>query len=82
MTCEQVQELIHAYIDGELDLVNNLAIEGHFGECEVCQSDYRGHLNLVALVQCCAQNFAAPDILRKRIEKQIDSAANSILRRT
>lgn len=72
MTCEQVQELIHAYIDGELDLVNNLAIEGHLGECEVCQSEYRGHLNLVALVQGGAQYFAAPDILKKRIEKQID----------
>ena len=71
MTCEQVQELIHAYIDGELDLVNNLDIEGHLGGCEVCQSEYRGHLNLVAIVQGGAQYFAAPDILKKRIEKQI-----------
>ena len=73
MTCEQTQELIHAYIDGELDLVNNLAIEGHLGECEACQSEYRRHLNLVALVQGGAQSFAAPDILRKRIEKQINT---------
>lgn len=73
MTCEQVQELIHAYIDGELDLVNNLEIEGHLGGCEACQSEYRGHLNLVALVQGGAQYFAAPDILKKRIEKQIDA---------
>src|SRR6185295_8067888 len=72
VTCEQVQELIHAYIDGELDLVNNLEIEGHLGGCEVCQSEYRGHLNLVALVQGGAQYFAAPEILKKRIEKQID----------
>ena len=72
MTCEQVQELIHAYIDGELDLVNNLEVEGHLGGCEVCQSEYRDHLNLVALVQGGAQYFAAPDILKKRIEKQID----------
>ena len=73
MTCEQVQELINAYIDGELDLVNNLEIEGHLGECEVCQSEYRGHLNLVALVQRGAQYFAAPEMLKKRIERQIDT---------
>ena len=73
MTCEQVQELINAYIDGELDLVNNLEIEGHLGDCEVCQAEYRGHLNLVALVQRGAQYFAPPDMLKKRIEKQIDT---------
>ena len=75
MTCEKVQELIHAYIDGELDLVNNLEIEGHLSECEACQSEYRGHLNLVARVQDGAQYFAAPDILRKQIKKQIKLGA-------
>ena len=77
MTCEQVQELIHAYIDGELDLVNNLEIEGHLGACEVCQSEYRRHLNLVALVQGGAQHFAAPDILRKRIHRQARTTPRS-----
>ena len=77
MTCEQVQELIHAYIDGELDLVNNLEIEGHLGACEVCQSEYRRHLNLVALVQGGAQHFAAPDILRKRIQRQARTTPRS-----
>jgi len=77
VTCEQVQELIHAYIDGELDLVNNLEIEGHLGGCEVCQSEYRRHLNLVALVQGGAQHFAAPDILRKRIQRQARTTPRS-----
>jgi len=77
VTCEQVQELIHAYIDGELDLVNNLAIEGHLGGCEACQSEYRGHLNLVALVQGGAQYFAAPDILKKRIQRQARTTSRS-----
>lgn len=80
MTCEQVQELINAYIDGELDLVNHLAIEGHLGECEVCQAEFRGHLDLVALVQGSAQYFAAPDILKKRIEKQIHTRLGGVRR--
>ena len=73
MTCEQVQELINAYIDGELDLVNNLEIEAHLPACEACQAEYRGHLNVVALVQRGAQYFAAPEMLKKRIERQIDT---------
>jgi anti-sigma factor RsiW len=76
VTCEKVQELIHAYIDGELDLVNNLEIEGHLSGCEACQSEYRGHLNLVARVQQGAEYFAAGDILRKQIKKQIQIGAS------
>ena len=64
-------------MDGELDLVNNLEIEGHLGACEVCQSEYRRHLNLVALVQGGAQFFAAPDILRKRIQRQARTTPRS-----
>jgi anti-sigma factor RsiW len=71
VTCEQVQELIPAHIDGELDLLRNLEIEGHLGECEVCRSEHQGHENVRALVQGGAQYFRAPEILKKRIEKQV-----------
>ncbi len=74
MTCEQAQELIHAYIDGELDLVNNLEIEGHLGECEACRSEHQEHLNVRALVRGGAQYNRAPDLVKKRIRKQINSA--------
>jgi anti-sigma factor RsiW len=72
VTCEQAQELIHPYIDGELDLVNNLEIEGHFGECEACRSEHQAHLNVRALVQGDAPTFPAPQLLKKRIAKQIN----------
>lgn len=68
MTCEQVQELIHAYIDGELDLLRNVEIEGHLGECEICHAEEREHSNLRILVQEGAKYFVAPDVLKQRIE--------------
>ncbi|HET6977028.1 MAG TPA: zf-HC2 domain-containing protein, partial [Pyrinomonadaceae bacterium] len=68
MTCEQVQELMHAYIDGELDLVRNMEIESHFGECEICRSEHQDYSNVRSLVQGEAQYFAAPKTLQKRIE--------------
>ena len=70
MTCEQVQELIHAYIDGELDLLRNLEIEAHLGECELCQPEHQDQLDLRTLVQAGAQYFSAPEILKKRTKKQ------------
>ena len=77
MTCEQVQELIHPYIDGEFGLLNNLEMEHHLGECEVCRSEYQGYLNVRALVHGAAKFFVAPDILKKRIEKQIRTDASA-----
>ena len=78
MTCEQVQELIHAYIDGELDLVNNLEIEGHLGECEVCQAEHQQHSKMRASVQGCMQYFSAPEILKTRIEAQTGAAERTV----
>ncbi len=76
VTCEEVQELIHAYIDGELGLVPTMEIESHLGECETCLSDQQGHANVRALVQGGAQYFHAPELLKRRIEKQIESDAH------
>jgi len=36
MICSEVQELIHGYVDGELDLVRNLETERHLHECAAC----------------------------------------------
>ena len=77
MTCEQVQELIHAYIDGELDLLRNVEIEGHLSECESCRAEHQEHVNVRTLVHAGAQHFSAPEFLKKRIKKQLNSAPPS-----
>ncbi len=46
MTCHEVQKLLNAYIDNELDLVRNLEIERHLQDCGNCQTI---NLNLLAL---------------------------------
>ncbi len=38
MICREVQELIHGYVDGELDLVRNLETERHLHDCAECAS--------------------------------------------
>ena len=70
MKCEQTHELIHAYIDGELDLLRNAEIEHHLGECAACRSKHEAESNLRSLIRGEAQYFAAPDTLKQRVKKQ------------
>ncbi len=36
MTCDDLRFLLHAYLDGELDPANSLAVEGHVHDCPAC----------------------------------------------
>ena len=70
MTCEQVQELIHAHLDGELDSVKIVAVENHLRECENCHSEHRDQSHLRLLVKGSGLRFTAPAILKKQIQSR------------
>jgi anti-sigma factor RsiW len=36
VNCEEIRDLLHGYLDGELDLVRSLEIEQHLGQCPTC----------------------------------------------
>src|SRR5215471_21618290 len=38
MNCKETRNLIHAYVDSELDLVRSLAVEQHLNDCPVCST--------------------------------------------
>ncbi len=44
MNCQEITELLHGFIDKELDPVRSLEIEQHLKACEVCQRHYREQL--------------------------------------
>ena len=68
MNCEEARKFIDGYIDGELDLVNNLGCEEHIGSCEACGAEYA---NRVALREALRSDrtlyYRAPDDLRRKI---------------
>jgi predicted anti-sigma-YlaC factor YlaD len=37
VTCQEIQHLLHGYLDGELDLVRSLEIEEHLAGCAACR---------------------------------------------
>ena len=51
MNCTEAQKLINPYIDGELDLVNSLAVEQHLHDCAGCARIYQNRTALRAGVR-------------------------------
>ncbi len=77
MNCKETQEVIHAYLDGELDLVHNLAVEQHLQECAACARAYRGHQSLRTVVAGRSLYFEAPKALENRVRIAVRQASNA-----
>ena len=77
MSCQTTQELVHAYVDGELDLARSLEIEQHMEECQVCASAYRNQTALRSAFKDGALYHSAPAKLEKRIRASLRNEARS-----
>jgi anti-sigma factor RsiW len=77
MTCQQTQDLLHGYLDGELDLVSNIEIERHLETCQTCTLARQKQLKLRALIKEGAPYFQAPDLLTKRVKNAARAASSA-----
>src|SRR5215471_7025865 len=77
MRCNDTRELIGAYVDGELDLVRSLDIEGHLHECSMCSREYQNHRLLQRAIRGGEFYFEAPPSLERRIRNSLGSANTS-----
>jgi anti-sigma factor RsiW len=73
--CRDVQELIHGYVDEELDLVRNLEMERHLHECPACSGAYERLRTLRSTVASSAPYFRAPSGLDERLRRRLRHAA-------
>jgi anti-sigma factor RsiW len=74
LKCEEIQVLVHGYLDGEIDLVRSLEIEQHLQECAACAAVLDQHQSLRAALQSPALYHRAPALLRQRIESSFRTA--------
>ena len=65
MTCVAAQPLLHAYLDGELDLTASLGIEQHLGSCLECSAAYRKLELLRAEIADADLDFASDAVLQR-----------------
>ena len=71
MSCQQTHELIHGYLDGELDLVKSIQIEKHLSDCHACTQTYKGLRSLQSTLNDSAVRFEPPANLERRLRSAV-----------
>jgi anti-sigma factor RsiW len=74
---ENIRELLHAYVDGELDLANARATERHLQSCADCHASERAIRELRAALTNDATAYRAPAHLRKNVRAALRREAKS-----
>jgi anti-sigma factor RsiW len=64
---DNIRELLHAHVDGELDLANSREVERHLESCTDCRGTERAIRELRAALTSDALAYRAPAHLRKRV---------------
>src|SRR5215470_13567281 len=75
MECNEMQDLIGPYVDGELDLVRNLEIEDHLQGCSICSRAYENLKALRVAMSASSLYFKPSPDLQKRVQAGLRKAA-------
>ena len=70
-------ELIHPYIDRELDAGQTSEAELHLEQCEECDLIYRSQLALLSSLHDASFYYRAPEDLKKRITSALQKEAEA-----
>jgi anti-sigma factor RsiW len=74
MTCDGVEPLVDAYVDGELDFEKALAVEAHAVGCAACAARLEGTRTLARTMKT-APYFRAPAALAQRVRATTSAAS-------
>jgi len=71
MNCTEINPLLHAYVDSELDLMPSLEVDRHLKSCAHCAAMKRSLESLRSNLRNSDLAFRAPENLRARIRESI-----------
>src|SRR5438309_1463540 len=77
MDCTNAQNLLDAYVDGELEPLRNLEIEEHVHGCARCSQTYSDRQIIRGGLKTESLYFKAPADLQKRIQHSVRQAAKA-----
>ena len=77
MNCQEMTELLHGYLDKELDLVRSLETERHLKECPACLERYQEQQALRKVISARSLYFEAPPGLRRRVRRAVRQAGQA-----
>lgn len=71
MSCELTQNVLHGYLDGELDAARAADFERHLISCAECVTALEAHENLHSSLQRAALYERAPASLRQKVQAEL-----------
>jgi anti-sigma factor RsiW len=74
---ENIRELLHAYVDGELDLANTRETQRHLQSCADCRGTERAIRELRSALTSDATAYRAPAHLRRNVRAALRREAKS-----
>ncbi len=75
MSCEAIRPLLHAHVDGELDLVREIEVERHLASCPACTRACRSLQALQSALRSMLPPIETPPGLAGRIRAALRTAA-------
>ena len=67
MTCMEINDLLSAYLDGELDSARSLTVDSHVQRCSSCLSEVQNLQVLASAVENASLRFKAPPHLKRNV---------------
>ena len=74
MNCEEIKNLMDAYLDGELDPITSQKVEQHLPDCPKCEQAYEMETVMAHAISQAAPYYKAPLELRERIQVSLREA--------
>src|SRR6266852_6249958 len=79
MSCQELQTVGDAYLDGELDLARSLEIEKHLRECASCARSHEELRSLQMAMRSDSLRFPLPRGLERRVRSAVRSESGAAL---
>lgn len=77
MNCRETEQVIGGYLDGELGLVQNLAVEQHLKDCPACAKAHREFQSFRSAMMEKSFYFDSPKGLEKRVRSALRQEARA-----
>jgi anti-sigma factor RsiW len=70
--CSTIMKLVHAHLDGELDVKESLRVEAHLQECSYCRENFLAEKAFQSLVQRNRPVSPAPEFTARCLQAALD----------
>jgi anti-sigma factor RsiW len=75
--CDETQDLLHGYLDDELDVVSSRALTQHLQACPACTQTYEAQHALRTALRTSALYFTPPPSLPKQVRATVRRASRA-----